>query len=375
MALMLLTPERPVVATLVIAAYGALLSVLGGFTRLSRSALVYVSVSATYLFVALVASEPTIDYGVQKVFFLVFAVFPFALVVSSLVREPGDVRPIVMGALSLGLVVALGSSLTMNRGLLGEDRYQWLGNLCAFAAVISLQGWVVRRKLFNGAALAVALMGIAVAAAKQSLALVAVGWIAILLARLNSGRRALWYIVFTVLAVGTIATQIDRIVSLPIAANMVERLGVLKPSSGGFSLLQRGLLWKKAWNCYVENPVAGIGVGHYVEFPGYTAEVAGDTHWYPHNVVLETLCEQGTIGFSVLFIPLLVAAAMLFRRGSKAGGEPYLGALILAALGATAAGLSGDLMSRPLWVYGILMVRLVALRSSASAETRTDQQP
>jgi len=374
-ALVLLTPELPVLAALVIAAYVALLGVLGGLSRLAKSAAIYVVASTVYLSVALVASEPTSDYGVQKVSFLVFAVFPFSLIVSSLVRKPEDVRPIATGAFALGVVVACGTSFTMNRDLLGAERYQWLGNLCAFAAAIAIQGWVVRSKLINGAALVVALIGIAIAAAKQSLVLVAAGWIVTLLVRLNSGRRALGYILFTMVAAGTLATQVDRIASLPLAANMVQRLGGLTTSTGGFTLLQRGLLWKKAWNCYAANPVTGIGIGHYADFPGYTAEAPGDTHWYPHNVVLETLCEQGTIGFSILFIPLMVAGAMIFRRGSKTGGEPYLAALILAVLATTAAGLSGDMMSRPLWVYGILLIRLVALRGSAKSDTRADHTP
>jgi hypothetical protein len=365
----------PIVATLVIAAYGALLGILGGLTRLAKAALVYVSVSTTWLCVALVASQPTSAYGLQKISFLVLAVFPFALIVSSLVRKPEDIRPVATGALVLGVIVAGGTSLTMNRDLLGAERYQWLGNICAFTAVISLHGWVVRSKLINGAVLVLSLTGIAVAAAKQSLALVAVGWIVILLVRLNSGRRALRYFLLTVFVAGVLVTQIDRIADLPIAARMVQRLSGLESASGGFTLLQRGLLWQKAWTCYVQNPVTGIGIGHYAEFPGYTAEAAGDTHWYPHNVVLETLCEQGTVGFSVLFIPLAVAAAMIFLRSSKPGGEPYLAALILAALATTAAGLSGDLMSRPLWVYGILLIRLIALQWPASAKTRADDTP
>jgi hypothetical protein len=374
-ALVLLTPELPIVAVLVIAAYGTLLVVLGGFSRLARSAAIYVVASTVYLSAALVASQPTSDYGLQKVSFLVLAVFPFSLIVSSLVRRPEDVRPIATGAFALGVVVACVTSFTMNRDLLGAERYQWLGNLCAFAAAIAIHGWVVRSKLINGAALGVSMIGIAIAAAKQSLVLVAAGWIVILLVRLNSGRRALGYFLFTVLAIGTLATQLDRIASLPIAANMVQRLGGLTTSAGGFTLLQRGLLWKKAWTCYASNPVTGIGIGHYADFPGYTAEAPGDTHWYPHNVVLETLCEQGTVGFSILFIPLLIAGALIFLRSSKPGGDPYLAALVLAALATTAAGLSGDMMSRPLWVYGILMIRLMALRRSETANTHIEPTP
>ena len=362
LALLPLTPESPVLAALVLVTYVALLRGAADTVRPSKGALVYASVSALYLCFALFASLPTSDYGLQKVLFVLLIILPFAIMVSSLIREPDDIRYILYGALSLGVIVAAGTSLTLNRDFLGPERYQWLGNICAFAAVIALQGWVVKRKLMIGAIFLLTLAGVAISAARQSVVLLAIGWIVILFVRMGDARRALGYICISLITIGLLVTQIDRIVQLPIAAVMVERLGVLVPSTGGFTLLQRGLLFQKAWNCYVAHPFTGVGIGHYADFPGYTAEMTGDVHAYPHNIVLEVLCEQGTIGFVILLLPLVVAAWTMFRLGSLRSGEPYVGALILFTLAATTAGITGDLMSRPIWIYGILMIRLTMLR-------------
>lgn len=330
----------------------------------------YVGVAASYLVVTMVLTSDLSELGRSKASFLVFLIFPFAIAVSRLVEVTADIRPLLWGFVTLAMALAAVSVIGVDRAVLGEGRYQWQGNINAIAAVILMQFWLVRRKTIALPLLLLSLAGVAVAAAKQAVAVILVGASANLVAKVKPGRQqmrdaiALGMLLLLLLVFWSVISQ------LPVLQAILMRFGALRTGTGGYSFMQRQLLFIKAAHCFVENPGVGIGLGQFVNYPGWTAEQPGELHIYPHNVYLETLCEQGITGFAFLFVPLFVAAAVTFFAGMKRGGEPNFAVLLLFLAASTIAGLTGDISTRPLWVFGILMIRMLALRRSENDQVQ-----
>ncbi len=65
----------------------------------------------------------------------------------------------------------------------------------------------------------------------------------------------------------------------------------------------RIMLYKYAWNCFIDNPMLGKGLGSYY--------LSGDL--YPHNIFLELIAETGIIGI-LLFIVALNPKGIIFFK-------------------------------------------------------------
>lgn len=75
--------------------------------------------------------------------------------------------------------------------------------------------------------------------------------------------------------------------------------------TGDEILSGRELLYEKAWEGFVSNPLLGIGVGQFRYWSGFETAV--------HNMYLQVLCEQGFIGFTFLIIPLISCIVFTIR--------------------------------------------------------------
>jgi len=321
----------------------------------------FVLIAGIYLLADLSGQPYVNDYGRSKVLFVVFLVFPFGLAVSQLLESQDDLRAVLWGFVAVSMVVTPLSILAGTRSILGEQRYQWQGNLNAIAAVILLQFWLVKNRKLAVAMLVVALAGVAGAAAKQSLGVLAVGLTANMAAH-ASFRRGRWREVLLVVLLGVLGVASWGILrNLPLLQTLLARLAAMRTPTGGFNFLQRQLMFVKAGRCFLSHPVTGIGPGEFMHYPGYTAELPGEIHLYPHDTMIEILCEQGLVGFGFLIVPLLLFAVYLFFAGRRPGGEPLYATLLLFLCAVTMAGLTGDLTSRPIWIFGILMMRMVSL--------------
>ena len=361
-AILGLSPRLTIISGIISTAYVGLALMTVRDTRcFATRGWLYVATAAIYLAISLATVPDLSAYGLAKSVFLIGFVFPFGMAVSMLVRDRQDIRPILMGFVILGSALSFLAVTQVSRSVLGAERYQWLGNLSAISVLIILQFWFIKAKPLAILLLLINLGGVATAAAKQSVALVAVGSLAIVLVRvIGSNRKKGDIAILLSLLLGT-ALAWGYIRQLPIMTDLLARLALLRSPTGGFTLLQRQLLFSKAWQCFIHNPVSGIGIGEFVNYPGWTGETIGELHIYPHNTMLEILCEQGLLGFSVLIVPLFAAAYRMLRRALTADGNPEFGALILFLAGVVMADLTGDLSTRPLWIFGILLFRLNSL--------------
>ncbi|MBI5603290.1 MAG: O-antigen ligase family protein [Deltaproteobacteria bacterium] len=84
-------------------------------------------------------------------------------------------------------------------------------------------------------------------------------------------------------------------------------------------------LWNTAWQMFTFSPLLGIGLGKYYSFfpeffqdPQISWKVFGFFRGEPHSFYLQTLSEQGAIGF-LLFVSLV--AAVIYKMIKKTGGE------------------------------------------------------
>lgn len=181
-------------------------------------------------------------------------------------------------------------------------------------------------------------------------ALVATGAGVAVLLYLNSGRIGrIIYIGVVVLAIGALVVEFTGFGAE--AADMfrerVLRLAVHDRYDSG-----RTLVYGSAWGLSMSAPLLGIGLNG---FP-----VLGN-HVYPHNLMLEVLCEGGLLGLtlalSLLWRPLAVIAAR------KQGPKPRDAAAFVLLL--MAAQFSGDLYdSRGVFIFAGLVTVLGALDRS-----------
>ena len=111
-----------------------------------------------------------------------------------------------------------------------------------------------------------------------------------------------------------------------------ERFTQLVRESGELS---RPVLWRAAWNLWLEKPVAGTGAGSFnVAFERHRPARFLDEPQWAHNDYLNTLSDYGVIGFA-LFFGAIGAIAWRAVRGASAtrkmgdSSERRLGAVAL----------------------------------------------
>jgi len=85
------------------------------------------------------------------------------------------------------------------------------------------------------------------------------------------------------------------------------------------SLLSRLALWGVAYGFFVSNPILGVGPKNYTSLvPHYLSveEMMGADRLDPHNVWIQTLAEQGLVGF-ITYIVLCIAILRIAVRGLR----------------------------------------------------------
>lgn len=83
-------------------------------------------------------------------------------------------------------------------------------------------------------------------------------------------------------------------------------------------------LWKTAWNMFMYSPLLGVGLGKYFElFPDFFSNIHqnwktfGKQRGEPHSFYLQTLAEQGVIGFILLIGLLLLIGYSLLKKAKE----------------------------------------------------------
>lgn len=117
-----------------------------------------------------------------------------------------------------------------------------------------------------------------------------------------------------------------------------------------YKIGNRGTLYKLAWREFLKSPVTGMGPGGYAVKYGM----------YPHNAILEILCETGIVG-GVLFLGMTVWAVIrLLMIGAKRKDCRWAVLFLIAF--AVEANISGSLWNCPALMfalgYGIVCPRV-----------------
>jgi O-antigen ligase len=139
---------------------------------------------------------------------------------------------------------------------------------------------------------------------------------------------------------------------------------IIEQTLEGGSLSFRDILFQWSWDFWLEAPIFGNGLGSFA--------LVTDLE-YPHNILMEFLCETGVVGL-ILFLMLLLGAG--FRQ--FVGANPERGLILaLIALFAVAAMASGDFVdSRFLFLFLLYpLVGAAAVRVRFSVEPARFQSP
>jgi O-antigen ligase len=119
-------------------------------------------------------------------------------------------------------------------------------------------------------------------------------------------RRRLGIAVAVLVAVMGVAFVLHQ--TVPVAR---ERLDRLARDSGELS---RPILWRAAWNLFLERPVVGTGAGSYgLQFEKYRPAGFIDAPQWTHNDYLNTASDYGVVGFA-LFFGASLGLAIRFRN-------------------------------------------------------------
>ncbi len=229
------------------------------------------------------------------------------------------------------------------------------------------------RLLLGVAAIPVVIAMLGAGSRGPSIGLVA-AVVALLASRRGTGPafRRLVGVLLATFALGTVAVLL---VVPPATTQRALSIFTGKDESGDSAT--RFQLWSQAIDYLPGNPIrlaTGVGTGSF-------AALSPDQD-YPHNIALETLLEQGVIGFLALVIFLVVTFRKSWRLARLPGDDGAIGSLVFALVvfAVTAAMFSGDIAANGsvfLWsgVIAGLVARARATPAAVAAAPAAGEEP
>ncbi len=265
---------------------------------------------------------PGVAYARDKsLSLIVLALWPLVACALIVAPEPARVKKFIIATLVLGVLMSVDLVVLALRVGPGRvmievgSEYLGVGRVVGLAAPVALLLASIERKFvmkwfllgcFSATLAAVVLLG----GRGPAVAMLAALLVPILAAglnriHLNSLRR--YVMIFVAMSVvGTASVVLMVGVGLkPATIQRAEQS--LTEDSGGNSAAERLRYYSDALDAWQEDPVIGRGVG---SFPVLFERA--DEAFYPHNIFLEVLIENGIIGVVLLLI-LIVAAVRSIR--------------------------------------------------------------
>ena len=307
-------------------------------------------------------------YAESKSIFFVASVLPFAIALALLLPSPASLRPAALVQLALGIGVAIVSVALQSDTVLGDERYQWQGNVIALAMMVAVQFWLIKRPWVVAVIGALGVAGILYAGSRQSVAIIGAGMVLTSAywagaAHWSSGvpwQKAVLSI-RVVLPLVVLLAQAAAILGTRLVFGPLQHVGsavtnpchcvtyrIIDAATGGtgghIDLAKAGL------SLFLHHPIAGAGLGSFVGL------VSG--YQYPHNVFLEVGGELGLIGLLLIFVPLAFAWLRLVWQGMRTADPAIATLLALVVAYFVVANFSADIPSnRALWIFGIVALK------------------
>ena len=140
----------------------------------------------------------------------------------------------------------------------------------------------------------------------------------------------------------------------------------MRPGATVGERMNRSINWEAAVRRISEEPLLGYGLGGYF----IEGELGGKTGLFPHNIVLEFLCETGVIGTAIIIVPLFLSKPLrsirhLLKLRTRNGGT-VIPILVLSLLFAM---INDDLRQscKLLGIFAVLWADLVAVTFGRTA--------
>ena len=113
------------------------------------------------------------------------------------------------------------------------------------------------------------------------------------------------------------------------------------------SVTERFLMWRSAWNMFLDHPWLGVGIynfGDPYEKNYMLPEAKEGRHPHPHNIFLQFLAETGIFGFGTFLLLYGYSLAVLIRNARSANADFWHKAAPLALVSFLVYGLSDNLI-------------------------------
>ncbi|MCW8982405.1 MAG: O-antigen ligase family protein [Gammaproteobacteria bacterium] len=141
-------------------------------------------------------------------------------------------------------------------------------------------------------------------------------------------------VVVAYLSVPYVTTRVDQAVSN--TTKYFTESNNVNSVAGRTSAGQRFEMWKAAWLIFTDNPMFGVGRGHYPDATKVYIEKgmvnqAITNHGHPHNMYLDFLASNGIGGFVVVVAILLYPALIFYRKRTLYKDSSTAGLLFITA--------------------------------------------
>ncbi len=272
------------------------------------------------------------EYAARKVekltIMTTWSVFGPLIIINTNERVERFLKLIVfMGLIAAGSGLMVGSvTKTGQLGTFGNENYHPLGRTCSMGIIVLLSFFIFdtrfRSRLLYAAALAILIPAMFLSGLRQAAVGLAVALLALPIAFSLNPRSSIQIRRFAVamLCAGVIVIGFQKVYLSDSGSSGAEdritnMVSIGQDGRWNPQEENRPKIMYAAWKLFEEYPVFGAGLGYYAIFVKMDTDGMG--RW-PHNLILEILCELGLVGFllaSLLFGLPIATWLIGCRRG------------------------------------------------------------
>ncbi|GGA72905.1 hypothetical protein GCM10008025_15860 [Ornithinibacillus halotolerans] len=233
--------------------------------------------------------------------------------------------------------------------------------------IVAISSTFVQKKLIVNVAMVVVLIALVSTASRGGMVSIVFSVLIVLFLSLMMGRiKELFFL----LIIGSIISFIILLINsssdfLSFAMERVARIG-----TEGDGTSDRILLWKSAYEMWMDNPFIGIGIGQFIP---YSTEMYGYTFSsIPHNTYLSFLSETGILGFlAFIWFPMYLVIKVILGLIKRGGNVFYYLFIGLNAIAIQSITINIENI-RFIWIY--LAVCFVLIHTDFNQQPKDTQE-